>query len=410
MKLFRDYELRSVLTEHLNKAYGKIDSLTNEEIMANNLDILADNFFEEFYIEHIEIGEEDFSKRSIEQGKIKRYLDPFFAEVTRGSYVYEDGIIAVFYYPYTGDKTLFRCQASTYSLSGYPDIDLDECNISIRTEQYLREFKGQESVDELLKKVNSELENIKRGVGYINADVNTFNRGLRFKIEQKLKEKKDKVNAFYDISKMFEVPIEKKEYAISHIPLRRRITPISHKYKKEDYYTISDASYLDILTSIKHTASTYERTPNSYRSMQEEDLRNTLLAALNATYEGDATGETFRNNGKTDICIEQKNRAAFVAECKMWTGKGAVGAAVKQLDSYLTWRDCKTALIYFVRRKDFIKIIDSVETALKAIENMKTVYKIDRNEFDCTFISIENPGQQIRIRVMLFNLYCAEKQ
>ena len=98
--------------------------------------------------------------------------------------------------------------------------------------------------------------------------------------------------------------------------------------------------------------------------MQEEDLRNTLLAALNSTYLGKATGETFRNNGKTDICIEADDRAAFVAECKMWTGSKAVAKAIHQLDSYLTWRDCKTALIYFVRRKDFISVVDTMGAKL----------------------------------------------
>lgn len=140
--------------------------------------------------------------------------------------------------------------------------------------------------------------------------------------------------------------------------------------------------------------------------MHEEDLRNTLLASLNATYKGDATGETFRNKGKTDICIERKNRAAFVAECKMWTGQADVEKAVFQLDSYLTWRDCKTALIYFVRRKDFLKIMETAEVAIRAIDGMKSVRAVDKNEFECLFLSKENPGQQIRLRVMLFNLYC----
>lgn len=88
--------------------------------------------------------------------------------------------------------------------------------------------------------------------------------------------------------------------------------------------------------------------------MQEEDLRNTLLAMLNATYKGNATGETFRRKGKTDICIEMENRAAFVAECKIWKGAKALTNAVRQLNGYLTWRDCKTALIVFVRQKDYL--------------------------------------------------------
>ena len=129
------------------------------------------------------------------------------------------------------------------------------------------------------------------------------------------------------------------------------------------------------------------------------------MAALNAIYKGDATGEAFRNAGKTDICIERDNRAAFVAECKMWTGKKAVGNAITQLDSYLTWRDCKTALIYFVRRKDFMKVLEAAEEALRTYDGMKNVIAIDKNEFDCLFLSKANIGQQIKMRVLLFNLY-----
>ena len=129
---------------------------------------------------------------------------------------------------------------------------------------------------------------------------------------------------------------------------------------------------------------------------------------MNATYKGDATGETFRKNGKTDICIERENRAAFVAECKMWTGQKEVAKAIEQLDSYLTWRDCKTALIYFVRRKDFMKTLEAAEASLKSFEGMKNVTPLDKNEYECLFLSKANPGQQIRMRVMLFNLYCTE--
>ena len=118
---------------------------------------------------------------------------------------------------------------------------------------------------------------------------------------------------------------------------------------------------------------------------------------MNATYKGDATGETFRKNGKTDICIERENRSAFVAECKMWTGQKEVKNAIEQLDSYLTWRDCKTALIYFVRRKDFMRVLEVAETSLKSFDGMKNVTPIDKNEFDCLLLSKANPGQQIRM-------------
>lgn len=223
-----------------------------------------------------------------------------------------------------------------------------------------------------------------------------------------MKKKKRKVESFFLVANMFEVPVKKSAYAETHVPLQRKIVPIAHEYKKEDIYSISDANYADILATIKHMGSTYERTPKSYAAMKEEDLRNTLLAALNGTYLGGAVGEAFRNNGKTDICIEEKNRAAFVAECKMWTGQKAIADALKQLDSYLTWRDCKTALIYFVRKKDFLAILQTAEEALRAIPEMRQVQVLDKNEFKCCMVSTQNPGQQIQVRVMLFNMYAKE--
>ena len=112
------------------------------------------------------------------------------------------------------------------------------------------------------------------------------------------------------------------------------------------------------------------------------------------------------SHGKTDICIELENRAAFVAECKMWNGQNEVEAAMQQLDSYLTWRDCKTALIYFVRRKDFLKTLTNAEAALRAISTMRQVQVADKNEFTCCMVSKSNLGQIVQVRVMLFNMNC----
>ena len=90
----------------------------------------------------------------------------------------------------------------------------------------------------------------------------------------------------------------------------------------------------------------------------------------------------------------------------MWTGQAQVKEAIAQLDSYLTWRDCKTALIFFVRRKNFIRVLETVKETLKAVENIKSVNIKDKNEFDCLYVSETNVGQCVTIRVMFFNLYC----
>lgn len=405
MKPFRDHELSSAFAGAYQQITLKIDKLTNDEIMANDLDLLADNFYEEYYIQPVTIYDEDLSKRKVTAKKIKRHVDPFFGGYSGREYVDVDGVELTFSFPYEGEEELFTCRASTFSVSGYPDIEITKTHITFFYEKTLQEMESGLAKESIMKGLEHDLLNVRQGIDFCNKDVNGFNSSLRGEIQKRLQQKKKKVESYFSVATMFEVPIQKTPYAESHIPVRRKISPISHTYDTKPSYCIKDGDYNDILSTIKHTGCTYERTPSSYKSLHEEDLRNTLLAALNATYMGDAFGEAFRNNGKTDICIERENRAAFVAECKMWTGQKEVGSALNQLDSYLTWRDCKVALIYFVNRKDYLKIVDTLEDTLKALPTIRQVQKIDRNEFKCQMISESNPGQMVQVRVMLFNLY-----
>lgn len=408
MRPFRDIDLGMMLNSNRQKMAVKVDSFTNEEIMANDLEILASNLYEEFRIEPVEIMDEEFSKRHIEQAKMKKRIDPFLQDYYEKEYVEVDGVIMTFYFPFIGWGELFKCFASVFACGGYPDITVGMMYISFVYEYSLEEVQGENARDKALKKLEHDIKNIRDGISYANKDVESYNMSLKKQALHLLEEKKRKVESFFSVANMFEVPVKKSAYAETHVPLQRKIVPIAHEYKKEDIYSISDANYADILATIKHMGSTYERTPRSYAAMKEEDLRNTLLAALNGTYLGGAVGEAFRNNGKTDICIEEKNRAAFVAECKMWTGQKVIADALKQLDSYLTWRDCKTALIYFVRKKDFLAILQTAEEALRAIPEMRQVQVLDKNEFKCCMVSTQNPGQQIQVRVMLFNMYAKE--
>ena len=408
MQPFNDWDLAIVLGANKQEMVKKIDAFKNEEIMANDLEVLASNLYEEFRIEPVEIMDEEFSKRHIKQAKIKKWIEPFYRDSYGREYAEVDGIVMIFYFPFTGEEDLFKYRASTFALGPYPNISISQGFVSLRYEYSLKEMQSERAKDSALKKLEHDIKDIRDGISYANKDVESYNASLQKQALHFLEEKKKKVESFFSVANMFEVSVKKSAYAETHVPLQRKIVPIAHEYKKEDIYSISDANYADILATIKHMGSTYERTPKSYAAMKEEDLRNTLLAALNGTYLGGAVGEAFRNNGKTDICIEEKNRAAFVAECKMWTGQKAIADALKQLDSYLTWRDCKTALIYFVRKKDFLAILQTAEEALRAIPEMRQVQVLDKNEFKCCMVSTQNPGQQIQVRVMLFNMYAKE--
>lgn len=405
MKPFRDNNLGKVLDNQLSAMKKKIESFSNEEIMANDSEIMIANLFEEYRVFPLEIYGEIFEKRNVIQQKIKRPADWFLTDYYQDRYVNVDGFKLSFSYSFSGDRDLFKCQASTYSLSGYPEIELSSDSFTICIERTVNEMHEEQAKLNIDKERDEKLKRIIDGVRYVNNDVESFNAKLREIISDEFQKRKRIVESFYEVSQMFEVPIEKTEYSKTHVPLQRKISPISHNYETENSYVITDTNYLDVLSTIKHIASTFERTPASYSKLQEEELRDIILAGLNGTYKGGAFGEAFRNAGKTDICIEAQNRAAFVAECKIWKGIKLFSAAIVQLDSYLTWRDCKTALIVFVKQKNFLDVLKTVSKELDTCDAITSVRRHNENEFECAYKSMSNPGQIIKIRILLFNLY-----
>lgn len=67
-----------------------------------------------------------------------------------------------------------------------------------------------------------------------------------------------------------------------------------------------------------------ERSPDAFKTMNEEALRQHFLVQLNAQFEGKATGQTFNMAGKTDILLREGERNVFIAECKFWKGPKAL--------------------------------------------------------------------------------------
>ena len=145
--------------------------------------------------------------------------------------------------------------------------------------------------------------------------------------------------------------------------------------------------------------------------MTKKELRDIILANLNGHYQGGATGETFRRTGKTDIRIEDQDRAAFVGECKVWRGPGELVAAVDQLLSYLTWRDCKASIIIFNKNNaKFTELLNKIPEILKTHKSHKhNLEQMGAGEWRFVFSSTDDELRQIIVNVAVFNLYVADK-
>ena len=409
MKPFCTYDLDESVRALPGKINARVDEFTDAELMANDVDVLCRNLYTEFRIEPVEIDDTTMPKPVVIRGKIEKYLD-YVHYFDGGRTIIVDGITLSFAFPFNGERQLFECRGSTFTFSPYPSISIQNGCVIFKYSYDEDAIKQDGWHDGVISRVKSDLSEIKRGLSYVNSDAERANLQLPGQIRAAILAKKSRIEALYKAAESFDVSVGANEVAQRIIAVSKRpIYPIAHTYNSAaPEYSISDENYAEILKVIKHTAMTWERTPNSYRHMGEEDLRNVLLASLNGLFLGKANGEAFRKDGKTDICIEAEDRTAFIAECKMWTGEGEVHKAFDQLDSYSTWRDCKAALIYFVDRKDFLAIAGKMLAVLQDQKDLQGVRELDRNEFVCRMLSNRTPGHAINVRVLLFNLHSDE--
>ena len=148
-----------------------------------------------------------------------------------------------------------------------------------------------------------------------------------------------------------------------------------------------------------------EQSPHAFEDMGEEDLRTHFLVQLNAQYEGQATGETFNFQGKTDILIRAEGRNVFVAECKFWKGEKELHNAVDQLLSYLSWRDTKTALLVFNRNAAFTEVLKKIELAVPTHKHFKrNLGKADESTFRYVFGQPNDSNRELCLTVLAFDV------
>ena len=190
--------------------------------------------------------------------------------------------------------------------------------------------------------------------------------------------------------------------------MKRTITPklppaSTVPYKPEPVLDIQE--YEHILSVVSNMVMVMERSPKAFKNMKEEDLRQHFLVQLNGHYEGQATGETFNFEGKTDILIRADGKNIFIAECKFWKGSKAFKESIDQLLSYSTWRDTKTALLVFNRDTEMSTVLKSIPEVVKDHPKYKSSRDYDSETgFRYTLSHRDDANREIVLTVLVFNI------
>ena len=308
--------------------------------------------------------------------------------------------------PFTGDPVLWRIRPSSFSLSGYPELEIRDDVVVFSCS-----FPDDSPEPERLKAdIERSISSLAGAVSNLAADVENHNdeasRKVRAALERKLSKAKAAVSAVAGLG----IPIKQRPSPATFVvPTKRRESPVSQPSVPKEKFApepvLDQREYEYILGILKSMALVIERSPGSFASLDEEAIRTHFLLQLNGHYEGLATGETFNSSGKTDILIRADNRNVFIAECKFWRGSRSFSDALDQLLGYLSWRDSKCALLIFNRTKGSSAVRKKMhEIMLAKAEYRKTINYDANGDSRYVFVKESDPGREIQVHAMLFDI------
>ena len=412
--LFSRDDLYSIFQSNLKEATTSINNIPENQYLNSSDEEIIDHVYSKREFTPLEIHE-DRKEMATKEIQLDIRNDSTRAIFDRSRPFMTEGIQITVSIPFSGEALLWQCRPSSYfSLFPrawvHPNPDGYGGNIELMIERATDSLSDGNVIKQDIQKniglIHNYLELIKK-------DVEDHNNELHNHIKNGVLNRRMRLGKTADIIKFLDIPLKKNNSApdLSSLPMKRKLVkPLSNQPKTIAEYCISDEHYDHILKVIRHEGHSFESTPATFLKHDEPELRDIILAHLNGHYEGDATGETFRSSGKTDIRIEFENRAAFIGECKVWRGPQELLEAFDQLLGYLTWKDCKTALIVF--NKDISRFSELQTMFPKAIEKHphynEAIKGFPTSEWRYRFRSKDDPGRRVMVHVFLFNLYLSK--
>lgn len=306
---------------------------------------------------------------------------------------------------------IFKLRTNSISLSGGPQFEVKGNYFVIEVE--MKGYRRNLTNEQVRDVITSSRSSIQSMLHSKNAEINVENSKLEQRLTQFINERKNKLDAdknrLNDLVNLVKIPLTRKDGdIIKQIKVNKKpfIAKIKPKTSGEDYQLDRD-KVIDIIKLLNNQCLQFEKTPKTYEKFDEPNLRDLLLSNLNSIFEGQATGETFNNKGKSDIYLNIDKGNILVTECKFYGGGKLYHNTIEQLLGYLTWRQNYGIMLSFCNQKNFSKVLNEAETIIKSHDSYESGFqKLDKAHF----ISKHNlPGDEykyVEIHHLYYNLYC----
>lgn len=410
--LFTDGDLGATLDAQRQNALRSVEQIPKDQFLSTTIDTLVEHLVQKHAIEPLVVSA---SPTAMDQRETKVNVTGRFeyGGSLDGREVYADGHELTFFLPFTGEAALWNLRPNSWS-SMLP-IGMVDARQSVLKMTIVNTSNTEAAWYQ--QELQSQLTCIRQYVSAQLIMISAFNQALPTQIRSAIEQRRAQIEKLQGLAGAFGIPLLKKSGMPEFRPIEvvKRIPrplprPSAAGYKPEP--AIAEATYEELLAIIRHAGASFEGAPQTYKPLGEEGLRDNVLSHINVVFEGKATGETFRKYGKTDIRLEEESRSAFVGECKLWGGEKVLVEALTQLMGYLTWRDCKAALILF--NKDvagFSAVQATIVTALTEHPSFLRAKETGTvGEWRYVFQSAEDSAREVTVHVFAFNLYVAPER
>ena len=395
----------SVCDHHLNSVLAEIDGLDSEYVLKASPTELENHFLAKASITPLKLLVDE---KSIESRKAIRIdvSNDFSRAVMPGEKAFIPGTEVKVAIPYEGDEQLWKFRPSTFTLSGYPKIDIQKDRIVLTLSFADDSANG----EQLKKQIDGSAASLVGALTNQSRDVQLHNSKASESVRARLRSKREKALAAVNAIAALGLPMKRRTEPatyIASVTRRPQVTTVRPKVSTEAYQpepVLSEQEYAHILKVLSSMALVIERNPKSFATLDEEQIRDHFLLQLNGHYEGTASGETFNANGKTDILIRVQDKNVFIAECKFWRGPKVFDETIDQLLGYLSWRDCKCAIMVFNRNRDSSSVLKKMHETMELRTEWRKTLENQGTENRYVFVKQSDPGREIVISTLLFDI------
>ena len=400
--LFGNGDLYAVLEHQKGQVKAKVQELKPDYLLNVNEQELAASIVSEMTLAVPVIREDEIHIAVHEEAQVDVSHDQMRAIYGRGPF-YVTGNKTVIAVPFDGDAAFFKIKPSTYNFN--PPRGRIEGE-----EIHLTYIKADQDAEALRQEYQRDVNNIKQYLQWHHDSVNAHNAQLPALVQIEIANRKKTLIGNSQMVASLGLPIKKRAgvattYAVPVKQQKPRIERPKASPAAKPEPALSTQDYDSILAIAKNMVAVMERSPKAFETMGEEDIRSHFLVQLNGQYEGQATGETFNFDGKTDILIRAEGRNVFIAECKFWKGEKEFLKTIDQLLSYLSWRDTKTAVFVFNRNAKFSEVLATVKAAVpKHACFTRELGVVDETTFKYVFHQPNDAARELTLAVMAFDI------